>query len=149
MSADPTLPQPRPVRQGFDPQRAAKVLRRLMLPFAVVAIGVFWWCFGALQVPAGMDTMPAIPPGSVCIIDKRKGSARVGHEVFVDLPQGGTLLSRVVDVDADDRLVLRNDDPQSRLPDSAQLGALPRHCLRGTVLVVFAADRPGEPIRGR
>lgn len=119
-------------------------MRRLTLPLAVVAGVWFWLTFGALQVPKGMDTMPSAPPGSSCLIDKRAGRARVGHEVFVDVPDGGTVLTRVLEVTADDLLVLRHDNAESRLPDSRAFGPLPRSAVRGIVLCVFAPD-PAEP----
>lgn len=115
-----------------------------MLPFALLCGLALWLCFGLLRVPAGMDTTPAVPPGSTCVIDKRSGAAQVGSLVFVDVPGGGTVLSRVREVAADGGLLLRHDNLESRLPDSRALGALPRTALRGTVLTVFVPDTTSE-----
>lgn len=143
-------PAPVPSRGGFDPVRLARVLRRSILPLALLAVVLFLLRFGALRVPAGMDSMPSIPPGSLCLIDKWHSSAQPGDEVFVDLPDGSVLLSRLVAVGEDGSLVVQNDADASRLPDSDQFGPLPRQRLRGTVLVVFAGQgAPGEAVRGR
>lgn len=142
-SADPAVP-PRP--RGFDPARLARTIRRATLPLAIVAAIVFFQCFGSMRVPEGMDSMPDIPPGSLCLIDKRSGSARPGKAVFVDVPAGGTLLSRVVAVGADGSLRVQNDSPTSALPDSDQFGELPAKALRGTVMVVFAASAKGPAV---
>jgi hypothetical protein len=144
----PANPAGRPV-DGIS-LRLARWVRRAVLPFALLCGFVLYVCFGTIRVPAGMDTTPAIPPGSLCIVDKRAGQAAVGHAVFVDLPKGGTLLTRVAAIDAQGRLVLRNDRADSELPDSRQFGPLPRSSVRGVVLCVFPGEgEPGEVIRGR
>ncbi len=98
-----------------------------------------------------MDTTPKIPPGSLCIVDKRGSVAKVGDEVFVDLPEGGTLLSRVQSIDGADRLIVHNDRAESRLPDSNRFGPLPRSAVRGVVITTLfiGQGEPGEAIRGR
>lgn len=126
--------------KGFDPHRFGRALRRLTLPLAVVAGIWFWTCFGAIQVPQGMDTMPHIPPGSVCLVDKRGDRVREGHEVFVDVPGGGTVLSRVVQLTPERLVVVQHDATTSSLPDSRAFGPLPRENVRGIVLCVFVGD---------
>lgn len=132
------------------PIRAARWVRRATLPFAIVALLWFFFCYGAMKVPTGMDTMPTIPPGSFCLVDKRGAVAKKGHEVFVEVPDGGTLLSRVKEITDDDRLVLQNDRVESRLPDSRAFGPLSRDRVRGVVLMVYPSEGlPFEEIRGR
>ena len=127
-------------RAELAPVRAARLVRRLTLPFAVAAGLFFWSRYGVIRVPEGMDTMPSIPAGSACLVDKRGSVAMPGHEVFCDVPDGGTVLSRVSSVTADGALVLAHDANDSRLPDSRAFGPLPRSSVRGVVLVVFAGD---------
>lgn len=127
-------------RAELAPVRAARLVRRLTLPFAVAAGLFFWSRYGVIRVPEGMDTLPSIPAGSACLVDKRGSVAMPGHEVFCDVPDGGTVLSRVVSVTPDDALVLGHDAKESRLPDSRAFGPLPRSSVRGVVLVVFAGD---------
>lgn len=137
------------VTAGFEPQRIARALRRLTLPFAVVAGIVFWQMYGVIRVPEGMDTMPHITPGSACLVARNGSAAKVGHEVFCDVPDGGTVLSRVQEITADDRLVLVHDHAGSRLPDSRAFGPVARDSVRGVVLVVFGADAAAEVPRGK
>lgn len=130
----------RRVRAEIAPLRAARLVRRFTLPFAVAAGLFFWSRYGVIRVPQGMDTMPSIPAGSTCLVDKRGSAVMAGHEVFCDVPDGGTVLSRVVSVTAEDAIVLEHDAKDSRLPDSRAFGPLPRSSVRGVVLVVFAGD---------
>jgi hypothetical protein len=134
---------------GFEPQRFARALRRLTLPFAVIAGIVFWQMYGVIRVPEGMDTIPSIAPGSTCLVAKSGSKAMVGHEVFCDVPDGGTVLSRVTEITADGRLVLRHDHVESRLPDSRAFGPVSRESVRGVVLVVFGSDVAAEVPRGK
>ncbi len=144
----PDVPPKRPV-PAAPSLRAARFVRRAMLPFAIVCGVVLWWCFGVLRVPQGMDTTPEAPPGSVCIIDKRQGSAQPGKLAFVDLPAGGTLLSRITARDERGLLTLTNDRAQSQLPDSRTLGPLPVARVRGTVLVVLLPEAAAELPRAK
>jgi type IV secretory pathway protease TraF len=145
--------EPTPGGQGprrLDPLRLARIVRRSMLPIALGAAAIFWVCFGMVKVPLGMDTMPTIPPESLCVLDKRVSQAGVGHEVFVEVPDGGTLLSRVLEVTPDDRIVVRNDNAQSLLPDSRVFGPLSRSRVLGVVIfVVPGPSFANEEIRGR
>lgn len=152
--------RPQALAPRIDPNRLARLLRRLILPFAVAATIAFFVCFGALKVPPGMDTLANIAPGSTCIIDKRRSSLQKGSAVFVDLQDGGTLLSRVAEVLPDGSFTVQNDRQESAMPDSDDFGPLARERLRGTVLVVFGPDTvamelpprnepPEERLRGR
>lgn len=129
---------------GFRPERVARVLRRAALP--IVALGVLGlvWLFELARIPVGMDSMPEIAPGATVLLDRRLGSAYDGMAVMVDLPQGGTLLTRLLRREPDGSLWVENDCRESSLPDSRALGALPASCYRGAVLVVFPPDAVAE-----
>lgn len=134
---------------SFDPVRLAKIVRRLVLPVMVVAAVWIWFCFGTMRAHGAMDTLtgrvlggerrPAVPAGSLCIVDKRASSAVVGSAVFVELDDGSVLLSRVVAI-TEQGMWLENDNDRSRLPDSEQLHTVAMERHRGTVLVVFPPD---------
>ena len=66
--------------------------------------------------------------------------------MFVDLPGGGTLLTRVESVDADG-IIVRHDNPASRFPDGEELGPLPLAAVRGLVLTSFVPDALPEEER--
>ena len=120
--------------------RAAGVMRRLMLPLALVVILWVYLSVGMLRVPVGMDTLAKThPEGSLCLIDKRSSSVREGAVVFVDA-LGGTLLSRVSSRQ-DGFIRLRHDNRGSEFPDGERLGPLPLSAVRGVVVAVF----PPEP----
>lgn len=136
-----------PRRARLDPLVLARRLRRLTLLVAAGAAIWFFTCFGAKWVPAGMDTVPEIPPGSYCILDKRQSTVQVGSNVFLEVPGTGLLLSRVAAIDGD-TVTVRHPNPRSTLPDSTTLGPLPRRCLCGVVLGVFASGDGGQA-RGR
>jgi type IV secretory pathway protease TraF len=127
----------------WEPTRAARWLRRLGVVGGAVLVVVFFTWFGALRVPASMDTVPSIAPGSWVIVDRRASAVRVGSHVFVAVPDGGTLLSRVVAIDADG-IDVQNPNAASTLPDSRQFGRLAASQVRSTVLVVFAPDGGGR-----
>lgn len=135
---------------SIDPRQWTRWARRAALPMAMVGGVALYLCFGAVRVPLGMDTTPSIPAGSLCLIDKRSSKAQVGCRVFVDLPDGGTVLSKVVAIRDDDRLVLQHEAADSQLPDSDQFGPVARAQVRGVVLVVFPPDGgTNEAIRGK
>ncbi len=127
----------------------AKLMRRLMLPLAAVVVLWVYTSVGFLRVPVGMDTLPAThPEGSLCLIDKRRGSVQPGTAVFADV-RGGTTLSRVVSRD-DGFVILQNDNPNSELPDSDELGPVPLRVVRGVVLAVFPPEADAKDLpRGR
>lgn len=129
---------------GFRPERLAQWLRRAALPLVALGVLGLLWTFELTRLPAGMDSMTDIPPGATVLLDRRAGSAREGMAILVELPQGGSLLSRLVRREADGALWVENDRLDSRLPDSRSLGALPASCYRGAVLVVFPPEGVAE-----
>jgi len=137
MAVSGTVPSTRKV--GFDPLPPARWLKRLTWVFALGAGALFFAWFGTQYVPPRMDTVPSIPPGSLCIIDRRQSAAKVGSHVFVDVPGGGTLLSQVTQAD-DVGVFVQNPNGLSALPDSRTFGVLPRDHVRSTVLVVFPPE---------
>ena len=95
--------------------KAAKLVRRSMLPLAIVVIVWVYLSIRLLRVPEGMDTMTGThPEGSLCLIDKRSSAVQVGTVVFVDA-FGGTVLTRVL-ARHDGFIEVRHDNPLSQLP---------------------------------
>lgn len=137
---------PARTRPPFDPQSLARRLRRGTALLAVVAFAWFLLKFGTAWVPANMDTVPSVPPGSWCIVDRWSSGLRVGSDVFVDTPEG-RLLSRVAALDAETVTVL-HPNGNSAWPDSKHFGLLPRSAVVSTVMVVFLPGK-AEPARGR
>ena len=81
--------------RALSRERLAKRLRRITLVVGV-SLGIWaYLCWGARWVPIGMDTVPAIPPGSFCVVDKRASTVKIGSHVFIELPGVGVVLSRV------------------------------------------------------
>ena len=145
MAVSGTVPA-RPASRRFDPGTAARWLRRATwLLFLAATVWVFT-SFGTQWVPAGMDTVPAAPAGSWCILDCRQGSVRPGSDVFLEPPGGGLLLSRVTELDAETFAVL-HPNAQAAWPDSRTFGRLPRGQLRGMVVAAFPPK--GATDRGR
>jgi hypothetical protein len=136
MATGGTVLQRRPA--GFDPAAFARRLQRIGWGVAIVAIVMFLLRFGAERVPRGMDTVPDMPPGSLCFVDRSASSVQVGAHVFLEVPELGLVLSRVTAVDAA-TVTFRHPNANSGWPDSQGLGPLPRSCVRSTVLTTFAA----------
>ena len=125
----------------------AKRLRRWTLVLGMVALAWSWLWYGARWVPAGMDTVPDMPPGTFCVIAKRTGSVHVDSHVFIEIGGGDVVLSQVVGVDrAAGTVSIRHPNPESRIPDSRALGSLPLRSVQGTVLGAF---KPGADDGGR
>ena len=126
--------------------RVASRIRRLALPIVLLGSVALWFNYGLLGVPIGMDTMlDTHPPGTRCLIEKRPSRVRQGGVVFVDLPDGGTLLARVAAVDDQGRISLACDNPRSRYRELAdELGAIDPSAVRALVLVAFTPT-PGAP----
>lgn len=136
---------PARTRAGFDLQRLTKRLRRITACLGI-AFGIFCVVrFGSMWVPARMDTVPTIPPGSWCLVDRWKGGMHVGSDVFVDV-DAGRVLTRIAAIDQDTVTVL-HPNGNSAWPDSRQFGLLPHAAVHSTVMVVFAGD--GGTARGR
>jgi hypothetical protein len=144
MAVSGTVPA-RPGRTLLDPLVGARWIRRFTMLVAIASGIWIFTAFGTEWVAAGMDTVPTVPPGSWCLVDRRASSARPGCDVFVEAPGGALLLSRVAEMDADTLTVL-HPNTSSAWPDSRTFGRLPRRQLRGTVVTAFP---PGEAVRGR
>lgn len=133
-------------RRGMPPPpRVVRIVRATLLVAIAVTAFLLVQRFRVWQVPAGMDTDPALPAGAYCLVDRAAKGLRVGSSVFVASPHG-EVVSKVATLDGD-VLTVRNPNAQSRLPDSASFGALPRSAVLGVVLSVFASAP--EPARGR
>ena len=141
MAVSGTVPAPGR-KPRLDPMDVARWLRRATWLFAAVVLLWLFLSFSTQWVPAGMDTVPTVPPGSWCIVDRRLSSVRVGCDVFVEPPGGGMLLSRVTEL-GPDTVTVQHPNPNSDHPDSRTFGALARRQLKGMVLVVFPPDAGG------
>jgi hypothetical protein len=137
---------PARTRPGFDASRIARRLRRWTIGLAIAAFTWFLLQFGTAWVPATMDTVPDVPPGSWCIVDRWSIGLRKGSDVFVET-ESGPLLSRVAAIDAE-TVTLLHPNGSSPWPDSKHFGALPRSRVLSTVMVVFPPAREG-PASGR
>jgi hypothetical protein len=131
-------------KPGFDANRIAKGVRRFTFVAALLGFTWFLLRFGTRWVPAGMDTLPDMPPGSWCLVDRWAKGLRVGSEVFVTTP-AGPLLSRVTEL-SDAGLRIAHDHRRSAQPEGASFGLLPRSAVEGTVMVVL---HEGELANGR
>ena len=126
---------------------ATRWVRRIGLPLVIVGAVVLYVRYDFLGVPAGMDTLPDThPPGSSCLIDTWGSALAPGQAVFVDLPDGSTVLSRVESVQPDGSFEIRHDNRRSGFGYLERLGPYPPEALRGLVLVVFPASQevPGR-----
>ena len=127
-----------------DPLKTARLLRRLMLPLALLLGLGLYWSFGWIRVPSGMDTMPDIhPAGSLCFVLKRPSVISVGAVVFVDLPGGGTLLARVVTV-LEEGFELAADNPKSTFADMLRRTFHSPEALRAQVITSFSPESSGH-----
>jgi hypothetical protein len=136
----PTASTPR-----VDPLRWARSVRRVTFFAGAIAIAWFFLRFGTEWVPRGMDTVPGLPPGAWCVVDRWSRGLRVGSDVFVDTP-AGAMLSRIAALDATS-VTLQHPNAASAIPDSRAFGAVPRTNVRGTVVVALqpsGADAGGR-----
>ncbi|MCA8976759.1 MAG: S24/S26 family peptidase [Planctomycetes bacterium] len=124
--------------RALSRERLAKRLRRITLVVGV-SLGIWaYLCWGARWVPIGMDTVPAIPPGSFCVVDKRASTVKIGSHVFIELPGVGVVLSRVTARNGD-RIRIEHPNVDSSYPDSRTLGEVPVSAVTGTVLGAFSS----------
>lgn len=131
----------------MDPTRLSYVLRRGLLPVAIVLGVLLGVNYGTIRVPAGMDTLPdEFPPGSLCVVDKRPGRPRVGEVLFF-FHRDGVLLSRVARVEGDAVFFAHSDS--SRFPDGEELGPVPIQQVHALLLTAFVPDAAGGPVGGR
>ncbi len=122
---------------GVNSLKTARFLRRCMLPVALICGALLFYNFGTLKVPKGMDTMmDSVPAGTTCLIQKRPSKVVVGNVVFVDLPRGGTLVTRVDEVRGD-RFTVRHENSSSRFGTGESLGELSVAMVRGIVIASF------------
>ena len=121
-----------------DPLRLARFVRRATFVGGVLAGTWFFLQFGTRWVPPDMDTVPSIPPGSWCVVDRWSMGLRVGSDVFARTP-AGELLSRVGAIDQRG-IVLEHPDPATVHPDSRDFGPIPRASVLATVVVVFPPE---------
>lgn len=127
-----------------DPLKAARWLRRAMIPVAIILGIALYMSFGWIRVPMGMDTLPgSYPEGSLCFVLKRPSVVSPGAVVFVDLPGGGTLLARVSAI-FEGGFELTADDPESRF--AAMLSGMVHRpaALRAQVITSFSPDASGN-----
>lgn len=122
---------------AVDPIKLKPWIHRAILLSVIAAGLVMYNNYGWLRVPKGMDTMPdELPGGTLCLIEKRPSEVVVGSVVFVDLPQGGTVVTRVREIVGDD-LIVQHDNPKSRLGFADGKGAVSIEWVRGLVLSGF------------
>lgn len=136
MAVSGTVPSSKPT--GFQPTQLAKYVRRGTLLLAVVSGLWFFLKFGTQWVPASMNTVPEIPPGSWVVVDRWASGLRVGSDVFIETPHG-ELLSRVSAL-REDEVEITHPGEGASYGDSSVFGPLPRKNVRSTVVVVFAPD---------
>lgn len=144
MALSGTVPSrsPAPLLQ---PTRYAKWVRRFGLVTSILVFTWFLLQFGTRWVPAGMNTLQAVPGGSWCIVDRWSIGLRVGSQVFVDAPVG-VLLSTVKEL-GHDTVTIEHDVEATVWPDSRSFGPLPLSKVLATVIVVFPPDVGAD--RGR
>ncbi|MCB9878568.1 MAG: hypothetical protein H6835_13305 [Planctomycetes bacterium] len=130
-------------QQRVDPIRAARLVRRVTFVVGIAGVAWFFARFTTRWVPNGMDTNPALPPGSWCIVDRWASGLRVGSDVFCETPQG-PMLTRVTQLDGDEVFVV-HPNPESVWVDSRSFGPIRRSDVQGVVVVGF----PIEEARGR
>lgn len=144
MAVSGTVPAARPARVDLMAQ-AARLRRATTVLTAVVAAWLLLQ-FATVTVPAGMATVPEVPPGAWLLVDRWCVGARVGCNAFVDTPDG-RVLSRIVALE-DDSVRIEHPATGSGFRDSRDFGPLPRAALASTVLVVFSAGA-GRGFDGR
>lgn len=123
----------------WDTIRLSRWIRRLALPVVLLALFYFYLHFGWQTVPTGMDTVPtSAPPGSVCAIAKRPTTLEAGTSlVFLEVPGGGVLLSRVSKLEPDGRFHIRHENRESKYLRYESMGPYSMDKVQGLVLGVF------------
>lgn len=127
-------------------------LRRWVLRSGVVLLALFvvWLVslYGILRVPEGMDTLPGThPPGTICIVRKAPGRITLGEHgavVFLRVPGGGTVLTRVVRIDERGMLHVRHDNRESRFVRYEQMGPYPLDAVEALVLTQLVPEGAGR-----
>ena len=120
-------------------KRVGRRLRRAMLAVFFLALVYFFSCYGMYTVAPGMDTMPAYPPGTFCVIEKNPRNLEAGHSVIIlRAGAGGSLLSRVSRIEGD-QIFIRHDNRRSVFLDHEK-HSWAVDDIRGLVLACFAAE---------
>ncbi len=122
----------------WDTVRLSRWVRRLALPAVLLGLFLFYLHFGWQTVPPAMDTMPeSAPPGSICAIDKLPTGVKVGSVVFVEMPNGGVLLTQVSAVQSDGSFLIRHENRKSQYLGYESHGPYRIESIHGLVLGVF------------
>ena len=130
--------------------RLTRLVLACSVPTLIVCTVILHYSYGLVRVPAGMDTMVEThPPGTLCVIEKSPGSLPANSVVFVDLPDGSTVLTRAVAVNADGGIDIRHDNRASRFQYLESAGPYPLQAVRGHVLSFFLPDPKGAPDLGQ
>ena len=136
---------------GIGSLRAGRVVRRLILPIALVCFLALYLCFGFLRVPQGMDTMPDVyPPGTTCLIQRHPTSVVANKSiVFLEVESGAApLLVRVLKFE-NGRIYPFVENPQSRFAAYAE-ESYPFDKVRSLVLTGVIPDSAVPvPTRGK
>lgn len=129
--------------------KATRWVGRLGVPLLLVCALALYWHFDLLAVPEGMDTMPEThPAGTICLIEKSPSGLVQGSVVFVDLPDGSTVLTRVAAVFDDGAIAIRHDNRASVFCYLEQSNPYPATAVRGLVLTMFVGQPQGVPRSG-
>jgi hypothetical protein len=129
-----TLPCSLPVR--VDPRKLKPWVRAGVFAAVAVVLYLMWTHYGWMRVPGGCDSMPDLPPGTLCLVAEHPDEVPVGSVVFAAVPGGGVVVSRVVGSDAE-TVSLEHDDPRSRCGFGRARGAVARGAVLGLVLTWF------------
>ena len=118
------------------------IVRRLVLAYALVALGYLLWRFDVQTLPAeGCSPLLGIRPGAHLLVDRRSRRFREGEILLFRDGTGRLLLARVAQappgVEASERWVL-TDNPACPGEDSKTLGAVPLDRCVARVLFAFA-----------
>lgn len=123
----------------LQPVRIRRYVLRIGLFVAIIGMVILVRTYGTVRVPVGMDTMPSLPAGTTCIIQKRPSSVRKDSVVFVDLDDGSTVLARIATVDEQGALRLVIDNRESRFR-ALETRLYSLEDVRGLVLASFAPN---------
>ena len=138
-----STPVERSMRSGrlWDTVKLSRWLRRLALPFVLLAFVWLYLSYGVRSVPTGMDTLPkSCPVGSFCAVQKNPTRVRVGSVVFVDVGRGALLLSQVSALEPDGRFQIRHENRRSAFLQYETQGPYKVEQVRELVLGVFRVE---------
>ena len=131
-----------------SPEVLGRRIRRVALVGLAVAMVFFFTRYGSYRVIAGMDTMPELPPGTLCIIQHDPARVLTGTSVvLVEVEPDAALLTRVAAV-LPDGIRIRHDNRESRFVRYEDR-TFPMDAVKALVLTSFAGDPPPGEFRGR